>query len=277
MQDRWRGIHCFGGVPTTERHHFHIKRSNSDILGWQGCHVSQIHMGPTCSVCRERCPYCLDGQFTALLPSWCWARLECRIVRCGSLFTHGRWSKKNSKNFNYGDELWYSKLKVKAYSEERVREAESVCRLIPAANPWYQYNLHSPVDRIGRYIFTVKKVNKSKVFSATQKLSNALGVPNVIMRPSVLSLLARSNPPLVYSNIFRQYRHNSLVLQSMVLIGSIFLCKLFGCDIIRVLFRRLRTASLLQMVNWSKGLKLWFASVHSKSADWTRFRSAYDV
>ncbi len=155
--------------------------------------------------------------------------------------------KKQSNNFNYGDELWYSKLK--AYSEERVREAESVCRLIPAANPWYQYNLHSPVDRIGRYIFTVKKVTESKVFSATQELSNALGVPNVIMRPSVLSLLTRSNPPLVYSDIFRQHRHNTLVLQSMVLIGSIFLCKLFGCDIIRVLFRRLRTASLLQMMN----------------------------
>ena len=154
--------------------------------------------------------------------------------------------KKLSNNFDDVDELWSSKLK--AFSEERVREAESICRLIPAANPWYQYNLRSPVDRICMYIFTVKKVTESKVFSATEKLSNALGLPNVIMRPPVLSLLTRSNPPLVYSDIFRQHRHNTLVLQSMVLIGAVLICKLCGCDIIRVLFRRLRTASLVQMV-----------------------------
>jgi 2-polyprenyl-6-methoxyphenol hydroxylase-like FAD-dependent oxidoreductase len=213
-------MHCFGGgVPTTECWHFHIKRSNSDILGWQGCHIPKPTWARHAACVVNGVPIVLMGNSMHCFPPDVGQGLNAGMLDAAHFLHMVDDLKKQSNNFNDCDELWSSKLK--AYSEERVREAKSICQLIPTTNPWYQYNLHSPVDWIGRYIFMVKKVTISKVFHATQKLSNALGVPNIIMRPPVLSLLTRSNPPLVYSDILRQHRHNTLVLQIMVLIGAI--------------------------------------------------------
>jgi 2-polyprenyl-6-methoxyphenol hydroxylase-like FAD-dependent oxidoreductase len=126
-----------------------------------------------------------------------------------------------------------------AYSNERVKEAESICRLIPNANPWYQYNLRGPIDRLGRSVFTARKKVESKLFRASEKLSTALGLTNVMFCPPVLSLLTKSNPPLAYSNVLRQHRQNVMVTSGLALSFAFLAFKLLlGIDVARFFVRR---------------------------------------
>ena len=127
---------------------------------------------------------------------------------------------------------------MKSYSKERVKEAESICRLISVANPYYQYNLRNPIDRLGRSIFTAQRAVESKLFRASERMSKALGMPNIMMRPSVTALLMKSNPTLSYKDILRQHRQNLLVTSGIALSFALVMCKLLGLDVAKFLMRR---------------------------------------
>lgn len=127
---------------------------------------------------------------------------------------------------------------LKAFSKERVKEAESICRLIPVANPYYQYNLRSPIDRLGRSIFTAQKAVESKLFRVSENVSKALGMPIIMMQPSVTALLMKSNPTLAYSDILRKHRQNVLVTTGIALSFVLVMCKLLGLDGAKFLVRR---------------------------------------
>ena len=127
---------------------------------------------------------------------------------------------------------------MKSYSKERVKEAESMCRLISVANPYYQYNLRNPIDRLGKSIFTAQRAVESKLFRASERMSKALGMPNIMMRPSVTALLMKSNPTLSYKDILRQHRQNLLVTSGIALSFALVMCKLLGLDVAKFLMRR---------------------------------------